>query len=163
MTAFDYAVLAIVGLSVAVAIWRGVVREVIALAAWVGAFFVANGFAADFAPMLPDELSSPQLRYFAAFAGVFLFTLLIMSLVAIVLGHLVRAAGLGAVDRGLGVVFGLARGVFIVTMLVLVAGLTTMPRQGFWRNAMLSPPLEALALSIKPWLPPEMAQRIRYD
>ena len=61
-----------------------------------------------------------------------------------------------------GAAFGLARGMLVVMILVLLAGLTTLPRQAVWRNAVLSDPLEGLAGTIKAWLPAELAQRITY-
>ena len=59
--------------------------------------------------------------------------------------------------------FGLARGLLIVMVLVLLAGLTALPRQPAWRDAMLSPPLEALAGALKPWLPQIVSSNISYD
>jgi membrane protein required for colicin V production len=50
-----------------------------------------------------------------------------------------------------------------VMVVVLLAGLTTLPRQPVWNNAMLSAPLEALAVFVKPWLPQYLSQRITYD
>ena len=67
------------------------------------------------------------------------------------------------VDRFLGAIFGAARGVVLVLAFVLVAGLTTLPRLDWWQNAALAPSLAAAALSLKPWLPPEWAQRLDYS
>lgn len=162
MTLFDYAVLLIVGISVLLSLIRGLVREMLALLAWLVAFAVASLFAAQAAPLIGGLIPSAQLRMLAAFLALFLVTLIAMSLLAIVLSKLVSAAGLGLLDRGLGVVFGLARGLVIVMVAVLAAGLTPAPRQPEWRNAAFSAPLEAAAVSIKPWLPEELSQRIKY-
>jgi membrane protein required for colicin V production len=70
---------------------------------------------------------------------------------------------LGFVDRFLGAVFGAVRGLVLVIAFVLVAGLTTLPRLNWWQNAALAPPLAVAALSLKPWLPPEWAQRLDYS
>jgi membrane protein required for colicin V production len=86
-----------------------------------------------------------------------------MSLAAMVASKLVKAAGLGLEDRVLGVVFGAARGMLMVTVLVLVAGLTSLPEHQAWRGALLGPPLEAVATQVKQWLPGDLSQRIRYD
>lgn len=163
MTFFDYTVLLIVGISVLLSVIRGLVREVLALLAWLAAFGVASLFAAGAAPLLDGLIASAQLRLLTAFLLLFIFTLIGMSVVALLLSKLVSAAGLGLLDRGLGVVFGLARGLVIVLVAVLVAGLTPAPRQPEWRNAMFSAPLESLAAGIKPWLPEDFARRIRYD
>jgi membrane protein required for colicin V production len=97
-----------------------------------------------------------------AFALIFVGVLVAGALVAYVLGKFVRAAGLGFVDRFLGAVFGVARGVIIVVLAVLVAGLTTLPRHDWWQNAALGPPLVAAALALRPWLPAAWAERLDY-
>ncbi|MCC6534830.1 MAG: CvpA family protein [Burkholderiales bacterium] len=163
MTAFDYAVLAILGLSIIVSVWRGAVREVLALASWVLAFLAAQAYAPLMAVYLPASLESGSLRLLAAFAIVFVLVLALSALIAIGLSRLVRAAGLGPLDRGLGAMFGVLRGMLIVLTLVLLCGLTAAPRSPVWRDAMLSPPLEAAALSVKSFLPEELSKRISYE
>ena len=66
-------------------------------------------------------------------------------------------------DRLLGGAFGLARGMLVVMIIVLLAGLTSLPQQAVWRNAVLSGPLETLAVHSKAWLPADLAQRISYE
>jgi len=162
MTLFDIAVIAIVGLSVLLSVIRGLVREVLALAAWVVAFVAANLLAGSVAPSMPESLPTEELRLLAGFACVFLGVLIAMSLLAILVSKLVKSAGLGLEDRMLGAAFGLARGLLLVMILVLLAGLTSLPRQAVWRNAVLSDPLESFAGMIRAWLPAELAQRITY-
>ncbi len=162
MTGFDYAVLAIVGISVLLSIIHGFVRELLALASWIVAFLAAQNYAADVAPLLPVAITSGSGRLLAAFLAVFLVVLLAMTLAANLLFRLFRAAGLGLADRALGAVFGLVRGFAIVMVVVLLAGLTALPRQPVWRDAMLSAPLEALANAIKVWLPYDLSKHINY-
>jgi len=163
MTVLDYAVLTIVGLSVLLSIIRGLVREVLALLAWAVGFIVASVLAADLAALLPPEVPGDQLRLLAGFAGVFLVVMLLMSLLAIFVSKLVKSAGLGVEDRVLGGVFGVVRGLLVVVVLVLLAGLTSLPREPVWRDAVLSDPLEAFAGQVKTLLPARFAQRIVYD
>ena len=162
MTWFDYAVLAIVGISVLLSIIHGFVRELLALASWIIAFLVAQLCAADAARLLPAAVSSEPLRLLVAFLAVFLMVLLAATLVSNLLSSLLHRAGLGPVDRMLGAVFGLVRGFAVVMVVVLLAGLTALPRQPVWRDAMLSAPLEALADAIKVWLPYGLSQHINY-
>jgi membrane protein required for colicin V production len=89
--------------------------------------------------------------------------LLTMSLLAMFASKLVKSVGLGLEDRVLGGVFGLARGMLVVLVLVLLAGLTSLPRQPVWREAALSKPLESFAGRVKLWLPGGLSQRITYD
>jgi membrane protein required for colicin V production len=163
MTFFDYAVLGIIGLSILLSIMRGFVRETLSLLGWVAAFYVAKLYTLELAPLLPQSIPGESLRLLAAFLILFLLTLLITSLLAIALGEVFKRAGLGWVDRMLGALFGLGRGILIVAVIVLLGGLTTVPHEAFWRDAMFSAPLEALVSNALPWLPEGIAKHISYD
>jgi len=163
MTVFDYVVLVIMGLSVQLSILRGFVREALALVSWLVAFFVAKLYALELAPLLPQSIPSQSLRILAAFLILFLATLLICSLLAIALSAVFKRVGLGWMDRSLGALFGLARGIVIVGVLVLLGGLTTLPKDVRWRNAMFSAPLEAMVISLLPWFPTDIAKHVKYD
>lgn len=163
MTPFDYAVLLIIGSSILLSVMRGLAREVMSLLSWVAAFWIANVYTVQLAPLLPPAIPTASLRYLAAFLILFLATLLVMSLVAIAVSEFIKTLGLGPMDRVFGASFGLLRGILIVTTLVLLSGLTSLPRQPFWRNAMFSSPLEAVAVQVKAWLPDDLAKRINYE
>jgi len=163
MTIFDYAVLVIVGASILLSVLRGFVREVLSLAGWIVAFLVASLLSGPAAGWLSGSIGDESIRALVAFAAVFVITLIGMSLLAMTVSGLMKKAGLGLEDRLLGGVFGLARGMLIVMVVVLLAGLTKLPRQPAWTNAMLSAPLEALAGAARPWLPQILASNVSYD
>ena len=163
MTVFDYAVLGIIGISILLSVMRGFLREIMALLAWVVAFWLASVFTDQLAPLLPAAIPSPELRYLAAFVLIFLGVLLIMTVIAIAVSQLLKAIGVGPLDRAFGALFGFARGILIVLVLVLLSGLTNLPKQPLWKNAMLSSPLEALLMQAKPWLPVELTKRLNYN
>jgi len=162
MTIFDYAVLAILVLSILLSVVRGVVRELLSLAGWVIAFMVASSFAAAFSPMLPSAIIGDQFRGVLAFASIFLSALLAMGLLTMLISALVKTAGLGFADRFMGSLFGFARGLLVVLLAVLAAGLTTVPQEPFWKKATLSAPLETVAMMILPWLPQDLSRHISY-
>jgi len=161
MTWFDYAVFAIVGLSMLLAVFRGVVREIVALAGWAAALILSGLFAQQLAQWLPAAIS-PMMRAVIAYVVIFLGVLLLSGLAGLLLAKLFRAAGLGFTDRAVGALFGLVRGALIVFVAVMLVGLTSLPREPFWREAVLSGPLETAVLAAKPVLPKDLAQRIRY-
>jgi membrane protein required for colicin V production len=161
MTWFDYAAFATVGLSLLLAVFRGVVREIIALVGWAAALILSGLFAQQLAHWLPVALS-PMLRTVIAYLVIFLGVLLLSGLAGVLLAKLFRVAGLGFTDRAVGALFGLARGALIVFVVVMLAGLTGLPREPFWREAALSAPLETAVLAARPALPKDLAQRIRY-
>jgi membrane protein required for colicin V production len=117
-------VLAIVAASILLGAWRGLVSEVLALAAWVAALLAGRAFAPEMAPLFGEWLKEPALQYAAAFAVVVVGGAGGGCAGALALSKLLRAIGLGPLDRFLGAVFGIARGVLVVLLCVLVGGLT---------------------------------------
>ena len=162
MTWLDYAALAILVASVLWGIWRGLVREVISIGAWVLAFLGANLFAGPLGDALPKALPTPEIRMAVAFVVVFIAILAVCALLSRLLSKLVHGAGLGELDRSLGGVFGMARALLILLAFALVAGLTALPRQPLWRNSISGPLLAQAVLAIKPWVPPSFGLRLRY-
>jgi membrane protein required for colicin V production len=162
MTVFDYAVLAVISASVLVGLWRGVVSEILALAAWIVAFLVARVVAADVAGLLAGQIAEPGMRLALAYVLVFVSVLLVFAIARMLISLFLKAVGLGLLDRLLGAGFGVLRGILVVLAAVLVAGMTTLPKAGWWRDAMLAPPLETVIIAAKPWLPADAAKRIRY-
>jgi membrane protein required for colicin V production len=162
MTEFDYAVLLAVGISVALGAVRGLIREAFSLAGWVAAFIVANTFANEVAEWLRSAMHNEAARLVAAFVLLFVVVLLVTGLSGMLLSKLFRIAGFGFADRALGAVFGLARGVVIALVAVMVGGLTVIPQKPFWRASLLAPPLETVVIAVKPWMPHGISDRIHY-
>lgn len=163
MTGFDVIVLAILFLSTLLAFVRGVIRELISIAAWVVGIVAAITYAGAVAQMLSGLPVTPVVRHVIAFALVLVVVLIAGAFVAWMLRSAVHAVGLGFVDRFLGGLFGVARGVLAVMAFVLIAGLTTMPKQDWWQNSLLGAPLAEAALALRPYLPSEWAQRLDYS
>ena len=162
MTSFDYTVLLIIGISIVVSMMRGAVREVLAIAGWLVAFYVAKTFATQLIPLLPAGIPSEPLKILAAFVILFLGVLLISSLLCIALSGVLKKIGLNWLNRGVGAVFGFARGLLIVCVLVFLAGLTSLPNDVRWTNAMFSSPLEALVKTMLPLVPQTVAKHVKY-
>ena len=163
MTWLDYAVIGVLTVSLVLGAWRGLVREVLSILGWVIAFLAANLLAGPLGPAMPQAIPSPELRVAAAYVAVFVASLIVTSLVGLLLSKIVKAVGLGGVDRVLGAVFGTARGVLIVLAATLIAGLTSAPRQPYWRDSASGPLLAQAAGALKPLLPQTLAERLRYD
>ena len=148
--------------SVALGVWRGVVGEIIALVAWVLAFFTARWWGAELAQVFFTGIADPALRIVTAWVAVFVAVLVLMALLRLAVRGLLKALGLSLSDRLLGLVFGLMRGLIIVLALIVVGGMTSLPKERWWSEAYFSAPLETAVLAGKPWLPPEVSKRIRF-
>jgi membrane protein required for colicin V production len=162
MTVFDYVLLAIVVLSALVGLWRGLVSEVVALLAWIVALGAAWLYASDVASMLGSYIAEPAWRQVAGFALIFVGVLLLAAILRFLLRELLRAAGLGPADRMFGTLFGVARGLAIAFVLVLVGGMLGMAKEPWWAGSLFAPPLETAVIASKPWLPEVVAERIRF-
>ncbi len=163
MTMFDYAVLVIIGLSIVISMMRGLLAEVLSIAGWFAAFIVAKTYSGQLAPIMPAEIPTESLRVLASFVTLFLGTFLVTSLLAIALTSIFKKIGLGWLNRLLGGLFGFARGLLIVCIIVFLAGLTDVPQDERWRNAMFSSPIEALVIKLLPWVPEGIAKHIKYE
>jgi len=161
MTIFDFVVLLILLLSTLISIMRGLVREVLSVASWVGAFMVAKYAAPLVAGWLTGLLSHPNARLAVAFVLVMIASVLLFSLISLQIAKLVKITGLRGTDRALGAFFGLARGVLVAVLLVLVASLTPLPKERYWRDAFFRVPLETMASWMRPRLPESVQARGR--
>ncbi|PXW28162.1 CvpA family protein [Paraburkholderia caballeronis] len=157
-TAFDYAVLAVIGLSALRGAWRGFVGEIFGLIGWIAAFIVACRFVDHVVPWIPANWPGGGLtQWLLAFALIVIGVVLVASVANALLTRLVTASGLSGVDRSLGMMFGLVRGVVLVLVLVVLGGLTELPQQNFWRDALLRPYAEQGVRELKPLLPDPLA------
>ena len=163
MTVFDYIVLAIIGLSIIISVMRGLLAEALSILGWFAAFFVARTYSSQLEPMMPAGIPTESLRILAAFLVLFLATFLVTTLLSIALTTIFKKIGLGWLNRFLGAAFGFVRGLLIVCIIVFLAGLTSVPKDERWRNAMFSAPIEALVISLMPWMPESVAKHIKYD
>ncbi|VEB43199.1 Pur regulon 18 kDa protein [Chromobacterium violaceum] len=162
MTVFDYIAIAIIAGSVLMALMRGLIAEVLSLGSWLIAFWCAKQFSPLVTDFLPSSLQSEGLRMVAGFVLVFFLVWLATALLRVTLTGLVDSIGLGAINRLLG---GCSawRGHGASNGAGAVGGLSSLPQKPMWRNAVLAAPFESLALSLRPWLPPTMADNLHYD
>jgi membrane protein required for colicin V production len=163
MTALDLIVLAMMALSVLFAYFRGMVREVVALAAWIAGLVAGFRYMDDVATIFSGLDVTPAVRHVLAFTLILVAFMIAGALVAWLLRSVVRAVGLGFVDRFLGALFGVARGALIAVLFALIAGVTTLPQHDWWQNSLVGPVLADSALSLRAYLPREWAERLDFS
>lgn len=162
MSVFDQVFLGLLALSVLLGLWRGLVSEVFALAGWLLAVFLAWQAASYAAPYLAGVIETNWLRWPAAFALVFILVMLVLALLRFLLRELISVSGLTVLDRFAGAGFGVLRAMVLALLAVAAAGMTTLPREAWWRASVCAPPLETAVIAAKPWLPKDLAERIKY-
>ena len=150
----DWLLCAVLLLSMLLGAWRGLVYELMSLAAWVAAFVLAQWLAQDVALMLPFlQTAAAQVQYAAAFVLVFVVSLFAAGFLSWVLKKVVETVGLRPVDRALGAVFGLVRGVLLLLVATVLIQLLGMAHQAWWQEAHGPVWLDVLLNGLKPVLP----------
>ena len=158
MNWFDLTILGILILSIVVSLFRGLIREVLSLLIWVGAFWLAWTFVDKGANWLESFIELPSARHLIAFVALFLAALIIGGMINYLVGKMITKTGLGATDRFFGMFFGLSRGVVAVTALVLFLQATPFSKDPWWTEYKLTPQFAKLAGWVKQQMPEDMAE-----
>ena len=128
----DWIIIVVLASSIILSLWRGFTREAISLAGWVAAFLVANMFVAELASVLMRWIDNVTGSYIAAYALLFVGTLVLAGITVRLSTQVVKVAGLSLFDRVLGTVFGLARGIIIIVVAVYVLQHLVAPQDLQW-------------------------------
>jgi membrane protein required for colicin V production len=159
----DYTIAAIIVISGLVGVFRGFVKEAFALAIWVLAFLAAFNLSGAVAVQLESTISLPSARTAAAFIGVFLAVLLVGALLSYLVGKLVEKTGLSGTDRIMGGLFGLARGLLLVIVVVLAASLTPLTADPWWKASRGIQAFVPLAQWASEFLPESIAEHVQFE
>ncbi len=150
----DWVLLGVLFASMVVGFWRGLVYEVLSLAGWVAAFFLAQWLATDVIGWLPFvQGAAPSVQYAVAYVLVFVVTLFAAGLLSWLIKKVIESVGLRPVDRVLGGAFGLARGVVVLLALTVVLQLTGLSQSEWWQTAKGPAWLDMTLQGLKPLMP----------
>ena len=125
----DIVIVTVIGLSVLTGLFRGFVKELVALCIWVAAIWLAYHYAESLDFALKSYIHDKTMRIVIGFIVILFATLLVGGIINMILGSILRRTGLSGTDRTLGMVFGFLRGVFVVALLMLAARMTSFPYQ----------------------------------
>ncbi|MFC5741019.1 CvpA family protein [Dyella tabacisoli] len=154
----DYIIIGILGLSVLIGLWRGLISELLALVIWSASFWVAWTFGPSVSMYFAHSISLPSARIFVGYGICFLTVLLAGAMLRFLVKRLIAGTGLSGTDRLFGTVFGFARGVLLVTLVVFLVGLTPLTRDPWWRESALLPQFKGVVA----WLGDSMPESVRH-
>jgi len=160
MSLIDIAIIIIIVVSLLIGLFRGFIREVLSLFSWLAALWVAYNYAVQGAALLEPYLDQPPLRVVAAFAVIFVIALLLISMASYLLYRLFSLTGISGVDRSLGTLFGLIRGVMIVALLILGAAFMDFTGQPWWKDSILVNYFSPVTAFIRSLMPADIAEFI---
>lgn len=153
MSGADLAIVAVLLVSLLVSLVRGFLKEVFSIVVWVAAIFAGFQVSGAFAGALEPLIELPSARFIIAFAAVFLLVLVIGGLISFLIGKVVEKTGLSPTDRLFGALFGLARGMVIVVLAVMLLRITPFVEDPWWHDSRLLPTFEAMADQAQAWFP----------
>ena len=145
MTWLDYVLIIVIVLSALFGFYRGIIKEILSLIGWVFSFWVALKFSQDVSGLFEGMISDSGLLYGVSFVALFLITLVVFMIISFVVGRFIKLSGLNSVDRGIGAVFGLLRGLLIATLLVFFGGTTPLSARESWQGSTLVGPFKEMA------------------
>ena len=160
----DYVIITIILVSMLIALWRGFVKEALSLAGWIVAVVIGLAYMQPLSNILQDKLSSlpPSINSLLAFSILLILTLIVSGLINNLVSKLVEKTGLTGTDRSIGMLFGIARGIVLVGILVLLAGFTAVPQDPWWKQSLLISHFQQIADILAGFLPDDIAGRLRY-
>lgn len=158
----DFTLIGLVFTSVVIGLLRGFIKELFSLSFWILATWVSLKFSREFAGFLVSNVSHPSARMLVAFVALFAITLGLGGLIGFLLSVLAKNNGLTFMDRFGGMVFGVIRGMIIATVIVILAGLTPLPKDSWWTESTLIPPFQLLAVWLRDHVSLGLTEYIRY-
>lgn len=133
----DWVIIVLITVSTLISLKRGFIKEALSLISWVAAFIIARTFHPQMQSLLLGTVETPLVRLIAAFAILFFGTLIIGAIINAMVSQLVRATGLTATDRVLGMGFGLLRGVVVVIVAIAFVRYTPLSNDTWWRTSVM--------------------------
>lgn len=162
MSTFDYVILAALAVSGVLGYVRGLVKELMSLVAYVAAGIAATWWGPEASVWLAGYLDNHLMRSAAAYAVVFIVVLLGLGLVNKAVSAVIEHTGLGPMDHGLGMLFGLLRASVFILILVTIAGYTKIPLEPWWQASSLVKIAIDAVIGIKSYVPPDLAAWLPY-
>ena len=149
MNATDYLVIAGILISALAGMMRGFLREAVSLAAWLIALFVAWHFSDLIEPHLGGLLAGSAVKPWAARVIIVLLIVLLGTATGALLNHFVRLSIFSGVDRFLGFIFGLLRGVLLLGVFTLLGQVLRLDEERWWKRSLLMPYGETVANGLR--------------
>lgn len=145
MTVLDYIILGVLLFSAVAGIIRGFLREICSLISWILAFWLAWHYGPSLEPHLGGALASEPVRTWAARALIFILVLMVGAAVGALVNHLARVSLFSGIDRMLGFLLGVFRGLVILGLAAMICHAVRLDTEPAWRESRLVPYVESVA------------------
>lgn len=157
MSWLDFVFIGILGISVIISLFRGLVKEVLSLLIWAGSFWLAYHFVNIGADALTNYVDLPSARHLIAFVGLFLVALIVGGMINFIVGKLIKKTGLSGSDRFFGMFFGLLRGLVAVVAITFFVNATPLSEDPWWQESKLAPHFVKISEWVRSNMPAELS------
>lgn len=158
----DFIIIGIISISALIGLFRGLIKEAFSLGTWLVSIWVAINFSQAFSVYLVDYIDVPSARIAVAFVCLLILTLILGGMLSFLMSQIIDITGLTGTDRFAGFLFGIARGVVVMSMLILLAGLTPLPQDPWWVESTLIGPFQELSVWLRAQIPEGISEYLSY-
>ena len=158
----DFTLIGLIFIAIVTGLLRGFIKEVFSLGFWILASWVSLRFSREFSGFLVSAISHPSARMLVSFVALLAITLGLGGLIGFLLSVLAKNNKLTFMDRFGGMVFGVICGLIMVTVIIILAGLTPLPKDSWWTESTLIPPFQLLAVWLRDHMSLGIAEYIKY-
>lgn len=149
----DYIIVAVIFMSILISFMRGLIKECVSLGIWIIGFWTAIKFHLVIANMLASYIQSMSLRIVVSFAMIFITILIFGAICSFLLSFVISKSGLGGFDRALGMIFGSARGVLLISVFLLLVSTTSLINDNWWQQSIFIPHFSFIIDWLRDFLP----------
>lgn len=149
----DFSIILIIALSILTGLFRGFVKELVALSVWALAVWLAWNYCSPAAVWFEPYIQDNSMRTAIAFLIILLTTLILGGVINAILGYILKRTGLSGTDRSLGLVFGFVRGVCLVAILMVGVKMTSLPYENYAKTSLLYAKFDPLVAKFQGYLP----------
>lgn len=153
MNWLDYVFIGVIGISIIISLFRGLVKEVFSLLIWIAAFWAAYRFVDVGADAISGFIELPSARHLIAFVGIFITALIIGGMINFIISKLVSKTGLSGTDRFFGMFFGALRGLIVIVAFTFFIKATPLSEDPWWKESKLSPHFSSISEWVRVRMP----------
>lgn len=158
----DYCLLGVILISAIIGLFRGFIKEAFSLLTWLVAIWLGLRFSQPFSLYFNDYIDLPSVRIGVAFMCLLIVTLILGSMLSFLISQIIDKTGLSGTDRFVGFLFGIVRGMVVISLVVLLAGLTPLPQDPWWSQSLLIEPFQELSVWLRAQIPEGITEYFSY-
>lgn len=158
MNWLDYVFIGIIGISIIISLFRGLIKEVLSLSIWAVSFWVAYNFVDLGANKLSPYIELPSARHLISFVALFIAALILGGIINYVVSKLIKQTGLSGTDRFFGMFFGALRGLIAIVAITFFIQATPLSEDPWWKESKLAPQFSKISEWVRSKMPDDFSQ-----